>query len=66
VTFIDASAIVAILTREPGADVLVDALETAHKPITSPIAPSRQRRAFAESAAPASKKHRMACENSCS
>lgn len=37
-TFIDASAIVAILTREPGADVLVDALETAHKPITSPIA----------------------------
>ena len=37
-TFVDASAIVAILTREPEADLLADALEAAHDPITSPIA----------------------------
>jgi ribonuclease VapC len=36
--FLDASAIVAILTREPGADALIAALETAHEPITSPVA----------------------------
>jgi ribonuclease VapC len=36
--FVDASAIVAILTREPEADVLADALERARSPITSPIA----------------------------
>jgi len=36
--FIDASAIVAILTREPEADTLADALEGARLPITSPIA----------------------------
>src|SRR5580704_9998818 len=36
--FIDASAIVAILTREPGADALADVLESAQSPITSPIA----------------------------
>lgn len=36
--FIDASAIVAILTREPDADELADALEAAQSPITSPIA----------------------------
>jgi len=36
--FIDASAIVAILTREPEADALADALESARSPITSPIA----------------------------
>jgi ribonuclease VapC len=36
--FIDASAIVAILTREPEADALADVLESAHSPITSPIA----------------------------
>jgi ribonuclease VapC len=36
--FIDASAIVAILTREPGADALADVLESARSPITSPIA----------------------------
>jgi ribonuclease VapC len=36
--FIDASAIVAILTREPEADNLVDTLEKARTPITSPIA----------------------------
>ena len=36
--FVDASAIVAILTREPEADTLADALETAGSPITSPIA----------------------------
>ena len=35
--FVDASAIVAILTRAPGADALADALETARSPITSPI-----------------------------
>jgi ribonuclease VapC len=36
--FVDASAIVAILTREPEADVLADLLEAARAPITSPIA----------------------------
>ncbi len=36
--FVDASAIVAILTREREAGALADALETARSPITSPIA----------------------------
>ncbi len=36
--FVDASAIVAILTREPDADALLYALETAPSPVTSPIA----------------------------
>jgi ribonuclease VapC len=36
--FVDASAIVAILTREPEADALADAVESAPSPITSPIA----------------------------
>ena len=36
--FVDARAIVAILTREPEADALADVLEGAHSPITSPIA----------------------------
>jgi ribonuclease VapC len=36
--FVDASAIVAILTDEPEADMLSDALENARSPITSPIA----------------------------
>jgi ribonuclease VapC len=36
--FVDASAIVAILTREPEADALADALGSAHAAITSPIA----------------------------
>ena len=36
--FVDASAIVAILTREPEADALADLLEAALSPITSPIA----------------------------
>ena len=36
--FVDASAIVAILTREPDADTLADVLESARAPITSPIA----------------------------
>lgn len=36
--FVDASAIVAILTREPEADVLADLLDAARAPITSPIA----------------------------
>lgn len=36
--FVDASAIVAILTREPEADALADMLESAQAPITSPIA----------------------------
>lgn len=36
--FVDASAIVAILTREPDADALADVLESARAPITSPIA----------------------------
>jgi ribonuclease VapC len=37
-TFVDASAIVAILTREPEADALVNMLDEAQKPITSPVA----------------------------
>jgi ribonuclease VapC len=36
--FVDASAIVAILTREPEADALADVLQSASSPITSPIA----------------------------
>ena len=36
--FVDASAIVAILTREAEADELIDVLETAGEAITSPIA----------------------------
>ncbi len=36
--FVDASAIVAILTREPEADELADLLGEAQSPITSPIA----------------------------
>jgi ribonuclease VapC len=36
--FVDASAIVAILTQEPDADALADALEAARLPITSAIA----------------------------
>ena len=36
--FVDASAIVAILTREPEADALAEVLESAQSPITSPIA----------------------------
>lgn len=36
--FVDASAIVAILTREAEADFLADLLEDAAAPITSPIA----------------------------
>ncbi len=36
--FLDASAIVAILTREPEADLLTDRLEEAAAPVTSPIA----------------------------
>jgi ribonuclease VapC len=36
--FVDASAIVAILTRESDADVLADALDAARQPITSPVA----------------------------
>jgi hypothetical protein len=36
--FVDASAIVAILTREPEADELADLLDAARAPITSPIA----------------------------
>jgi len=36
--FVDASAIVAILTREPEADALADLLDDALSPITSPIA----------------------------
>ena len=35
--FVDASAIVAILTRELEADALADALDEARSPITSPI-----------------------------
>jgi ribonuclease VapC len=38
ITFVDASAIVAILTREPEADALADVLERARSPITSPVA----------------------------
>jgi ribonuclease VapC len=36
--FVDTSAIVAIITREPEADALADLLEAARAPITSPIA----------------------------
>jgi len=36
--FVDASAIVAILTREPEADAFADLLQEALSPITSPIA----------------------------
>ena len=36
--FVDASAIVAILTREPEAEALTDVLEKGQSPITSPIA----------------------------
>lgn len=36
--FVDASAIVAILTREPEADALADALDGGSSSITSPIA----------------------------
>ena len=36
--FADASAILAILTREVEADALADALESAQSPITSPVA----------------------------
>ena len=36
--FVDASAIVAILTREPEADVFADALEASSSSVTSPIA----------------------------
>lgn len=36
--FVDASAIVAILTREPEADTLADRLAEAAGPITSPVA----------------------------
>jgi ribonuclease VapC len=36
--FVDASPIVAIMTREPEADALADLLETARSPTTSPIA----------------------------
>jgi ribonuclease VapC len=36
--FVDASAIVAILTREPEAEDLIDRLERAPRPITSAIA----------------------------
>lgn len=36
--FVDASAIIAILTREPDSDALIDRLERASRPITSAIA----------------------------
>jgi ribonuclease VapC len=36
--FVDASAIVAILTTEPGSDALIERLERATRPITSAIA----------------------------
>ena len=36
--FVDASAIVAIIVGEPGADQLADRVEAAESPITSPIA----------------------------
>jgi ribonuclease VapC len=36
--FVDASAIIAILTAEPEADSLADTLEAADAPMTSPIA----------------------------
>ena len=37
-TFVDASAIVAILTREPESDALANMLDETQKPITSPVA----------------------------
>lgn len=36
--FVDASAIVAILNREPEADTFADAIERSAAPVTSPIA----------------------------
>ncbi|MDE2005333.1 MAG: type II toxin-antitoxin system VapC family toxin [Rhodospirillales bacterium] len=36
--FVDASAIVAILTREADADLLADRLDAATAPVTSPVA----------------------------
>jgi ribonuclease VapC len=36
--FVDASAIVAIITREQEADQLADGLDLAHSPMTSPVA----------------------------
>lgn len=36
--FVDASAIVAILNREPEADAFADAIERSAAPVTSPIA----------------------------
>lgn len=36
--FVDASAIVAILNREPEADTFADAIENSAAPVTSPIA----------------------------
>ncbi len=36
--FVDAAAVVAILTRELEADALADVLDNALSPITSPIA----------------------------
>ena len=36
--FVDASAMVAILTREPDADALADLLDGATSPFTSPVA----------------------------
>lgn len=36
--FVDASAMVAILTREPEADALAGVLDRAPSPVTSPIA----------------------------
>jgi ribonuclease VapC len=36
--FVDASAIVAVLTREPEADAFADAVEDGRSPITSPVA----------------------------
>jgi ribonuclease VapC len=36
--FVDASAIVAVLTREPEADAFADAMEDARSPFTSPVA----------------------------
>ncbi len=55
--FVDASAIIAIMTEEPDADTLADALDRAPSPITSPIAVyeatlglCRKRRATVEAA----------------
>jgi ribonuclease VapC len=36
--FVDASAIVAIMTEEPGSDVLISALDAAAAPLTSAVA----------------------------